>query len=470
MQSLGFTFNRTMISRRQIGGAGSSIRARMLAMTLAPLALVALAAAFLLVQVQRVDIGRELDRRGHLVATVLAESAHFELLLGNQAAARQAMGNIMVNDSSIQMIELLDPLHRPVLAYGEPSVRGGLRRVDVAIQGDSPELARGYVRVFMSGESLLQARRGDLNLALALLGAAFSSCALAAAWMARAVWLPLGQAALTLRQSIQGEQPPPAAATRLADLQAAVALISEALSSSRRKIDELVASRTRELNVSYQRVLKADNEKQKLLAQGHDLVEAERKRIAGEIHDSLNATLVAVRMWAEAIAAKAKAIGAEEIAALAGRVISTTSELYSSTRNIVRQLRPELLETMGLHRAMQAMVRTFNEAHLECRFEYRGEEVAPPDSQAITAFRVLQESLSNVVKHAEATEVFVKLEAVQPPWCLRITVSDNGKGMDAATGTGSGLGLVGMRERVAAIGGILSVSSDSSGTAVTALL
>ena len=152
-------------------------------------------------------------------------------------------------------------------------------------------------------------------------------------------------------------------------------------------------ARTEQLRRAIDQVMEADAEKRRLIPQGNALVEEERHRIAVEIHDDLNAALIFVRLEAERIVALAKEVPGEElqeIARTAQRISQTTAQLYSSAREIVKRLRPELLDTLGLQRAIEEMVRNHDDAHPDCRFELPAAASCPDlrGELAIAAYRV----------------------------------------------------------------------------------
>src|SRR5438105_9164817 len=88
---------------------------------------------------------------------------------------------------------------------------------------------------------------------------------------------------------------------------------------------------------------------------------------------------------------------------------------------------------------------------------------------AITAYRVVQEALSNVVKHSGATRAVVSLEQGSNVDVVCISVADNGRGFDSTTRVATGIGLIGMRERVAAAGGVISITATPNGGTTVAI-
>jgi two-component system sensor histidine kinase UhpB len=137
---------------------------------------------------------------------------------------------------------------------------------------------------------------------------------------------------------------------------------------------------------------------------------------------------------------------------------------------MIKRLRPEVLDMLGLAGAIAEAVRLFNESGSNCKLEFKLESPEPPSLPqkiAITAYRVVQESLNNIVKHAQATAAMVKLRYDIGGENIAIQVSDNGCGFEPAE-RGGGFGLLGMRERVNSVGGNLRIDSKvGDGTVLT---
>ena len=196
--------------------------------------------------------------------------------------------------------------------------------------------------------------------------------------------------------------------------------------------------------------------------------ESERTRIARELHDELGQELTALRYELKVarirFAHEPAAIG-ENLAELEELVGRTTR----TTRSIVTALRPKVLDDLGLFAAAEWLARETQErTGLACRLELPEAELELPSDLASTAFRVLQESLTNVAKHARATGVALSLQREEG--ALLVEVRDDGAGFDPGA-RAPGVGLVGMRERVRYAGGQLEVdTAPGGGTRVRARL
>jgi len=186
------------------------------------------------------------------------------------------------------------------------------------------------------------------------------------------------------------------------------------------------------------------------------LREEERTRIAREIHDELGQTLTGLKMdlrWAE------KHLTSESNQALnpileriveAGELVDSTLE---SVQRIASELRPRVLEDLGLAAAVQHEALRFQErTGVICRLKAPESLPTLPPEVAMAVFRIFQEALTNVARHAESTEVEVELVFGADGLVLRIT--DNGKGIqDSNLEDARSLGLLGMKERAQAVGG-----------------
>jgi len=247
-----------------------------------------------------------------------------------------------------------------------------------------------------------------------------------------------------------------------------------ALTLSKEKLEREVFARTKELEASRNEAIRTDAEKRKLIQKVNTIVEDERRAIAIEIHDELNATLVGARHGSQRILMlAAKLEQNDEIAEIATRaesILSMTKALYATGRAIVTRLRPEILDTLGLSGAIEEMVQHYDSSNPTCRFSFESDgDFSNIDSDlAMAAYRLTQEALSNVVKHAKATKAVVTLELPETE-ILRVVIQDNGIGFDVSKVL-HGLGIIGMRERAYGYNGSVQVRSESAiGTEIEAI-
>ena len=180
-----------------------------------------------------------------------------------------------------------------------------------------------------------------------------------------------------------------------------------------------------------------------------------RKQLARELHDEIGQNITAIQIQSQLV----KRASDNRTALMAGEQISELAQrIHHSTRQLLRQLRPPVLDQMALDEALHHLVRefAFPERGIRCQFHYQ--LTAPPDNETVvfTLYRLLQELLNNVAKHANATEVDITLS--ESPGFVHLRVSDNGVGVlpDHAPG----MGMQGMSERVQALGGELLLESQ----------
>lgn len=260
----------------------------------------------------------------------------------------------------------------------------------------------------------------------------------------------------------------------LRELQDTVVDVAQSLGRTTQDLESTVEARTQELKLAVEAADRANDQVRQLVARGNTQLEAERQRIALELHDSLNASLIVLQMKIQQIAALAEpgadAAMVAEIEGLAASLANSTSDLYETARGIVKQLRPEVLDTLGLHGALAEMVREYDQLHSTCRFKLQSTAEFPAlrGDVAIACYRLVQEALSNVVKHSVATQSRVRLSWIPESTSIVVRIVDNGLGFDVSTARPGCLGLAGMRERVASINGSMTIlSRPSRGTLIS---
>jgi two-component system sensor histidine kinase UhpB len=182
--------------------------------------------------------------------------------------------------------------------------------------------------------------------------------------------------------------------------------------------------------------------------------ETERRRLARELHDQVGQTLTALMLEVGQAAERAPEVRDDlRDAQEAARALS------DDVREIVRQLRPEALDDLGLISALTVLSDQFGErSGIELRRRFAS-KLPPLDSDAeLVLYRVAQESLTNVARHADASQVEVSLAALDGG--VRLEITDDGHGLNAAV---PGNGIRGMRERALLVGGLLTIESPQPG-------
>ena len=189
--------------------------------------------------------------------------------------------------------------------------------------------------------------------------------------------------------------------------------------------------------------------------------EVERRRLARELHDETGQALTSILLGLRAVdEAGNRDDVAKAVADLRELVVATLQDV----RRLAVQLRPKVLDDFGLVPALERLAQAFSESSgIGVELEATVGEGRLPTEVETTVYRIVQEALTNVVKHAQATEVSILL--VRRDGLLTAVLEDNGAGFDPGAVTSDSLGLEGMRERVALHDGRLTIeTAPGSGT------
>jgi signal transduction histidine kinase len=200
--------------------------------------------------------------------------------------------------------------------------------------------------------------------------------------------------------------------------------------------------------------------------------EDERTGIAREIHDELGQALTALKMDLAWLARRISGNSTSSEMTLLEKIRSMsqmTDETIQQVRRLSSELRPSVLDDLGLLAAIEWQSSEFERrTGTTCEVESNLEDSQLPRDLATAAFRIFQEALTNVARHAEATHVAVRFELSEGKLCVQ--VRDNGKGIAAAAlRSPKSLGLLGIRERARRLGGEVSVGPGEAGGTVVAL-
>ncbi len=195
-------------------------------------------------------------------------------------------------------------------------------------------------------------------------------------------------------------------------------------------------------------------------------VEEERRSLARELHDELGQCVTAIRTIGASIANRTQE-SAPEIHASSKMIVQVAGRLYDSMHGIVRQLRPSALDNLGLRETLEESISALQAQHPEIAFrlETRGELDRLGEALNINAYRIVQECLTNVLRHAGGTraDVLVTRAVDAEGDRIEIEVRDDGKGMSVASldaDASPRFGILGMRERVEALHGSFVIDSD----------
>jgi two-component system sensor histidine kinase UhpB len=223
----------------------------------------------------------------------------------------------------------------------------------------------------------------------------------------------------------------------------------------------------------------AVEDKRRLAERAVSLQDVERKEIARELHDEFGPYLFSLRAHAGALAklSDGRAPAAEAVRKHGSAMLEQINALQQFNRRVLERLRPVGLAELGLRQALESLSRLWRESHPDVAIKTVISPALGPTGETadLTIYRIVQEALTNAFRHAGATAINVTIEPVEPPdsvrdgrRCARVEVRDNGRGM--APDQKLGLGLVGMRERILALGGTLNVASGAGGVTVEALV
>ena len=261
----------------------------------------------------------------------------------------------------------------------------------------------------------------------------------------------------------------------LTELQEQVALFSqnyEALQLDELPLTLLVLSlglwwfawrRTQEAHAQLQERISSELKVQELLQHKSDLLqriytakEDERLALARELHDDMGQTSTAIRTEVAVL----QRIGRlhPEADESVKRIAESAQHLSQMTRQMLHRLRPPALDSMGLEQALVSLCDNWqNSTQNLCEFKTSALPEGLNDYACVTVYRIVQEALTNVTRHANAKHV--RVELTLDTQGLNLNIEDDGQGMADTQAVHQGFGLLGMQERVASVAGRLSISS-----------
>jgi len=231
-----------------------------------------------------------------------------------------------------------------------------------------------------------------------------------------------------------------------------------------RRIDEFRTELAQRRAVE-RRLATALDANQRLARDNVRIQEEERRNLARELHDELGQYLNAIKV--DAVCTRdAAASDTAEVRRGAWSIVESVDHVHTTLRDVMRRLRPPGLDELGLVAALESCVDGWRRRAPGVSFDLHAPEATSDWGEAvnITIYRIVQEGLTNVAKHAQATRVEIHLDTratIAGGDSVVLRVSDNGVGMPETATTG-GLGLLGMRERLETLGGRLDASGASS--------
>jgi len=216
----------------------------------------------------------------------------------------------------------------------------------------------------------------------------------------------------------------------------------------------------------HEEVQKRDLERGELLRQMYSIQEEERKRIARELHDETTQSLVGMAASLEAISStlpKAQEPIKRKLKTLQSVSLGVLDEMH----RMIYELRPSMLDDFGLVPAVRLLAqKELNPAGIVFDFKVEGREKRIPPRLESTLFRVIQEAMNNIVRHSRAKKSRIILRFQKNK--VNVLIADDGTGFDTNEAISpqtrpKGLGLLGMRERVGLVNGVIRIQSESGG-------
>jgi len=235
--------------------------------------------------------------------------------------------------------------------------------------------------------------------------------------------------------------------------------------------DPEMAQLARALNATLDELADDRNQLRDLATQVISAQEDERRRVSRELHDDTAQILFAQLLQVSALKASAD----PNVQAVASKLEQSTASALEGVRRLALELRPPALDDLGLSEALGELCQRFRDTTgCETTLEVRGMRGRLSPDVELVLYRVAQEALTNVAKHARASKVWIDLGRTATD--VSLSVKDNGRGFDRqrfspSDGVGIGLGLFGMEERAMLLGGTVRVwSAPGSGTEVFAFI
>jgi signal transduction histidine kinase len=236
-----------------------------------------------------------------------------------------------------------------------------------------------------------------------------------------------------------------------------VAKLSARLSPTREPELHMYVADITDVTLMQTELAGALEENRRLSQRSMQVQEEERRNLARELHDELGQSLNAIKV--DAVTIRDRSDNALEVQRSAKSIIEVSGQVYDVVRSLLQRLRPVALDELGLRSAIEYGIAQWQRRHatVRCNFSAQGELDGLSEEVNITLYRLAQECLTNVAKHAQATSVTIAL-ARGSGGEVNFSFEDNGRGFDPGQRR-QGLGLVGLRERVEALSGNFDLQS-----------
>lgn len=417
-------------------------------------------AALVAQQVQATRDGvREEMIASNRIATQLLTRVGWVLNLGGPAAMRSfllELGRVRANDITLVNADGLELYRSPPATYkaGREAPAWFVRLVAPPPQRQEVALGAGRLIVEANASRAILDGWDSLVRLAATAGTALLVLALAVLWAVGRALRPLARVVDGLERLEQGDY-----AHRLPPLSGGreVALIGQAVNRLGQSIE---ATLTERLRTAEARQQLAQSQQWALTIEAR--LEAERRDIAAELHDEFGQSVTAIRALARALAARlpeADAAGRRS----AALIDEEAARLYDAMHGMIPRLTPLTLAPLGLADALADLLASQRTYHPDMTFHLDAPLAQPlPPATALAAYRVVQEALSNAVRHSGGSQVWVAAQVAQGT--LHLAVRDDGQGLPATLRAGA-QGLAGLRQRVQALGGRVEVGTGPEGGA-----
>ena len=382
--------------------------------------------------------------KAETLAQLTAFTIHPSIYFKDRAALEEALSGTR-RDKDVAYIIVTDPAGRtlasmhPERATGGRGVTRDLYEVVTPIRDGGRELARLQIGISLAR---LHRQIAQARLAIALLGATILAAALiAVVLIGNLLTRPLREVAAGAQRIAAGE------------------LTHRVPSARRDEIGRLAAT----FNEMAGKIAERDASLRQLSKRLLSIQEQERVRIAREVHDELGQALTAMNIDLQHAGKRHR-----ELQEPLGAIARNLDGIVDLVRRIAADLRPSILDDLGITAALEQQLRRLRESTGIATTLTVSEEPEIDMLAGVTLYRITQEALSNVVRHAQATAVDVSLAMNHGNAVL--TIKDNGRGMPPSIDSKS-LGLLGIRERAELLGGSVAIESrPGDGTMITAVL
>lgn len=422
-------------------------------------------------------VGGEMDLEGaqfrsllHLIQ--LGETSYLDIVDGHGIVLGSTKANrVFIESDHGRFLTGLIQQRKPVVGSCHSChEKKGLREREREVIAFAPLTVAPWGVSIRQAESEAMAPGFAMQRGLLIIGLLTIPVAILFAWgVSWSVTRPLAVLAQASRRISQGnlDDPVPSLGAdeigqlgdALDQMRKALKISLETIAEGKRDLEKRVQERTKELEGLYHEIRKKEQMRGELLRKVITVQEEERKRIARELHDETSQALATLLLAIETTGATPDQVGERLV-----RMKQLTKQTLENVHRMMHDLRPSFLDDLGLVSALRwAGESRLEPLGIDVLFEVAGAERRLDPEVETTLFRIGQEAISNIAKHAEANSVRIAVEFGGN--YFRLQVEDDGKGFRPETVPVSGeaargLGLLGIRERAALIGGTIAVQSE----------